>query len=209
MQLPIFEDKSDHVPEQLVDDTVIIATHIRKRRGRKSLPDNRPRVEVIPDLDDEEKVCRCDEPLSRIGEITCEKRDDIPAKVRFLSHVRNNYACKAYEGIKDEGPMVKIVQAPVALIPKPYATEGLLTHIVVSKFCDGLPFYRQEKIFSRIGVDLSRTTMANGMVKAARCCSPLVQPLQNEIRSGPLIYMDESPFQVLKEPGRENTSKRF
>jgi len=97
----------------------------------------------------------------------------------------------------------------LALIPKSNATAGLLAHIAVSKFADGLPLYRQEKIFFRIGVDLSRATMANWMVQTARCCAPLLDLLQDQIRSGPLINMDESPLQVLKEPGRANTSKSY
>lgn len=137
------------------------------------------------------------------------KLDYVSAKVIVQRHIRLKYACKDCEGVEDDGPTVTIAPAPVALIPKSNATEGLLAHIVVSKFADGLPLYRQEKMFSCIGVDLSRATMANWMVKAARCCSLLVELLQNEIRSGPLINMDESPLQVLKELGRKNTSKSY
>lgn len=209
LQLPIFEDKSNHEPEPLADDTVVIAAHKRKKRGRKPLPDHLPRVEIIHDLSDEEKICGCGKQKDCIGQEQCEKIDYIPAKVQVLRHIRLKYACKNCEGVDDDGPTVTIAPAPVALIPKSNATEGLLAHIVVSKFADGLPLYRQEKIFSRIGVDLSRATMSNWMVKAALCCSPLVELLQNEIRSGPLINMDESPLQVLKEPGRKNTSKSY
>jgi transposase len=189
LQLPIFEDKSDHVPEPLAD-TVAIAAHKRKKRGRKPLPDHLPRVEIIHDLSDEEKICGCGKQKDCIGQEQCEKIDYIPAKVQVQRHIRLKYACKDCEGVDDDRPTVTIAPAPVALIPKSNATEGLLAHIVVSKFADGLPLYRQEKMFSRIGVDLSRATMANWMVKAARCCSPLVELLQNEIRSGPLINMD-------------------
>jgi transposase len=204
LQLPIF--KTDQAPEPKADDTVVIAAHKRKKRGRKPLPDNLPRVEMIHDIPDDEKVCACGATLSRIGEDTCEKLDYIPAKVRVLRHIRYKYACKNCE---DDGPTVKIAPPPVALIPKSNATEGLLAHIAVSKFADGLPLYRQEKMFSRMGIELSRATMANWLVKAAQCCSPLLDLLHNEIRSGPLINMDETPIQVLKEPGRANTTKSY
>jgi transposase len=84
-----------------------------------------------------------------------------------------------------------------------------LAHIIVSKFTDALPLYRQLKIFIRMGVELPRATMANWAVKVAASCAPFIQMLQNEIRSGPLINIDESPLQVLKEPGRKNTTKSY
>jgi transposase len=210
-QLPIFGGTSagQADADQLADDNIVIAAHKRKKRGRKPLPDHLPRVEIIHDLSDEEKICGCGKLKNCIGKEQCEKLDYTPAKIQVQRHIRLKYACKGCEGVEDDGPTVMIAPPPVALIPKSNATEGLLAHIVVSKFADGLPLYRQEKIFSRIGVDLSRATMANWMVKAARCCSPLVELLQNEIRSGPLINIDESPLQVLKEPGRKNTSKSY
>jgi len=208
-QLPIFTDGSDPASEPDNDSTITIAAHARKKSGRKPLPSDLPRVDVIHDLGEEEKICQCGARLSRIGEDTCEKLDYIPAKVQVLRHIRYKYACKSCEGVEDDGPTVKIAAAPLALIPKSNATAGLLAHIAVSKFADGLPLYRQEKIFFRIGVDLSRATMANWMVQTARCCAPLLDLLQDQIRSGPLINMDESPLQVLKEPGRANTSKSY
>jgi transposase len=147
--------------------------------------------------------------LSRIGEDTCEKLDYIPAKVQVLRHIRYKYACKSCEGVDDDGPTVKIAPAPVQLIPKSIASEGLLAHIIVSKFADALPLYRQQKIFARLGVELSRATMASWAVKAAACCAPVIEMLEGQIRSGPLINIDESPLQVLNEPGRKNTSKSY
>jgi hypothetical protein len=102
-----------------------------------------------------------------------------------------------------------IAPGPVQLIPKSNATAGLLAHIAVSKFADRLPLYRQEKIFARLGIDLSRAVMAKWMVQAACNCTGLLDLLQNELQRGPLINIDESPFQVLNEPGRKNTSKSY
>ena len=92
---------------------------------------------------------------------------------------------------------------PVQLLPKSIAAEGLIAHLVVSKFADGLPLYRQQKIFGRLGIELSRATMANWVVKASQQCQPLIDLLQEEIRSGPLINVAENairPFVV----GRKN-----
>jgi transposase len=197
------------VPDSSTDDLIIIPEHGRKKRGRKPLPEDLPRIEVVHDIPDEQKQCQCGQMLSRIGEDTCEKLDYVPAKVRVIRHIRPKYACRSCEGTDDDGPTVKIAPPPVQLIPKSNATEGLLAHLIVSKFADGLPLYRQQKIFARLGVDLSRSTMAGWVVKAYRECIPLLNLLAEEIRSGPLINVDETPLQVLKEPGRANTTKSY
>ncbi len=210
-QLPIFDQAHDDqgVSETAVDDTIVVPCHKRNKPGRKPLPENLPRVEVIHDLAEEEKVCSCGARLSRIGQDTCEKLDYVPAKVRVLRHIRYKYACKSCQGVEDDGPTVKIAPVPVQLIEKSMATEGLLAHIIVSKFADALPLYRQQKIFARLGVELSRATMANWLVRVAQRSGPLIELLEQEIRGGPLIQMDETPLQVLKEPGRANTSKSY
>ena len=207
-QLPLFESNAPVEPVSN-DDDIVVPAHTRKKRGRKPLPADLPRVDVLHDLSDEEKRCACGAELSRIGEDTCEKLDYVPARVQVLRHIRPKYACKRCEGVEDDGPTVRIAPPPVQLIPKSIATEGLLAHIAVSKFADALPLHRQQKIFSRLGVDLSRATLANWMIQAAGCCQPIIELLQQEIRSGPLINVDESPFQVLREPGRRDTTKSY
>jgi transposase len=190
-------------------DEIIVAEHSRKKRGRKALPQDLPRVEVIHDLSEEEKICACGSPLSRIGEEVCEKLDIIPAKIQVIRHIRYKYACKSCEGVESNEPTVKIAAAAVELIPKSIATCGLLAHLLVAKFEDALPFYRQEKIFVRMGIELSRATMCNWAVKVAERIKPLMNLLHQEIRCGPFINIDETPVQVLNEPGRSNTSKSY
>ena len=207
-QLQLF--KPDETAEPvLADDDITVPEHTRKKRGRKPLPEDLPRVEVLHDIPEAEKRCACGVELSRIGEETCEKLDYIPAKIQVIRHIRPKYACKACEGVEDDGPTVRIAPPPEQLIPKSNATEGLLAHIAVSKFADALPLHRQQKIFDRLGVDISRSTMANWMIQAAGCCQPIVELMHQEIRSGPVINIDESPFQVLQEPGRSNTTKSY
>jgi transposase len=192
-----------------VGDKITVGAHTRKKRGRKPLPEDLPRIDIIHDLSEDEKQCGCGARLRCIGEEVCEKLDYIPARLRVERHIRYKYACKSCEGIDDDGPTVKIAPAPVQLIPKSNATAGLLAHIAVTKFADGLPLYRQQKIFSRLGIELCRAVMAKWMIQAAGHCNGLINLLQDEIRGGPLIGIDESPLQVLKEPGRKNTSKSY
>jgi len=210
-QVPLFSGDDNPATDstQASDETVVIAAHSRKKPGRKALPKDLPRIDIIHDLSEEQKQCVCGARLSRIGEEVCEKLDYIPAQLRVERHIRYKYACKNCEGVEDDGPSVRIAPAPVQLIPKSNATAGLLAHIAVCKFADGLPLYRQQKIFERLGIDMSRAVMAKWMVQAARRCAALIDLLQAEIRSGPLINIDESPLQVLNEAGRKNTSKFY
>jgi len=207
----LFDGKHSDPLEQVSsrDDRIQIGAHSRKKRGRKPLPEDLPRIEIIHDLSDDQKQCACGAELTCFGQELSEKLDYIPARLRVERHIRYKYACKNCEGVEDDGPTVKIAPLPVQLIPKSHATAGLLAHIAVSKFADGLPLYRQQKMFDRLGIELSRATMSKWMVQAAGRCSGLIDLLREQIRSGPLIGIDESPLQVLKEAGRKNTSKSY
>jgi transposase len=190
--------------------TVEVRAHRRRKTGRKPLPSEIPRVETIHDISDEEKQCACGQPMVRIGEEICEKLEVIPARIRVRRHVRPKYACHACEGSGDEGKAaVRVAPAPAQLLPKSIASPALVAYIVVGKFCDSLPFYRQEKQFARIGVDISRQDMANWSVAVYKRLRPLRQLLREQIREGPLVQIDETTVQVMGEPGRPNTSKSF
>ncbi len=208
-QLPLF-DMPENPPEEdeKVTETTV-AEHTRQKKGRKKLPENLPRVEVVHDLSEEEKVCPCGCKLSRIGEDVSEKLDIVPAKIQVIRNIRPKYACKNCEGVEDKDGAVKIAPVPPQIIPKGLATAGLLAYILIAKFCDALPFYRQEKQFIRLGIDIPRQTMCNWAMKAADACQPILALLQNDIRGGPLINADETSVQVLNEPGRPATKKSY
>lgn len=186
-----------------------IPAHTRKKPGRRPIPPDYPRVDVVHDIGDDEKVCACGCELSRIGEEVSEKLDIIPQKIQVIRHIRPKYACRNCEGVEDDGPTVKIAPMPPQIIGQGIVTPGLLAYILVNKFADGLPFYRQEKMFERLGVEVSRQNMSGWAIKAAAACEPLLELMHEHIRSGPLINMDETPVQVLKEPGRKNTTKSY
>lgn len=207
LQLCLFDEPELQEPEKT--DTITIPEYTRKKRGRKPLPKDLPRKEVFHDIDESEKVCACGCQLSRFGQEKSEKLDIIPAKIQVIRHIRYKYACKNCEGVEDDGPTVKIAPLPVQFISKGIATPGLVAHILVSKFEDALPFYRQEKIFNRLGVEISRSNMCGWAIKAAEYCDPLMELLHRKILSGPLVNIDETPVQVLQEPGRSNTSKSY
>ena len=209
-QLQLFDEVESCVAETSEkDDELVIAGHKRKKPKRKPLPEDLPRQEVIHDLQPEEKICACGAELSRIGQEVSEKLDIVPAKIRVIRHIRYKYACKSCEGVEDDGPTVKIAPMPPQIIDKSMATSGLLAYIATAKYVDALPLYRQEKIFLRYGIHLSRATMAGWMVKSAQACAPVISLLQKELLSSPLINADETPVQVLRESGRANTTKSY
>jgi transposase len=207
-QLHLFNE-AEALVEQDVQKELVIPEHTRQKPKRKPLPPELPRIEVIEDIDESEKVCECGAELSRIGEEVCEKLDIIPAKIRVIRIIRPKYACKSCEGVQSAGPTVKIAPPPPQIIPKGIASPGLVAHIAVSKYADALPLYRQEKIFSRCGIELTRSTMAGWMVMASEGCNPLMALLYKGLHSGPLINVDETTLQVLNEPGRANTTKSY
>ena len=198
---------SSQVPDA---QTVEVRAHSRRKSGRKALPPEIPRVETVHDISEEEKNCACGQQMSRIGEEICEKLEVIPARIRVRRHVRPKYACHACEGSGDESrAAVRIAAPPVQLLPKSIASPALVAYIMVGKFCDSLPFYRQEKQFARIGIELSRQDMANWSVAVFKRLRPLRELMRGEIKQGPLVAIDETTVQVLGEPGRPNTSKSY
>ena len=150
---------------QVPDDEVEVPAYKRKKRGRKPLPDNLPRVDVIHDLSDQEKMCACGCEKSRIGQEESEQLDIIPAKVQVIRHIRYKYVCKNCEGVEADEAAVSIAPMPEQIIPKSFATPGLLSYILTAKFVDALPFYRQEQQFRRLGVELCRATMCSRPAK--------------------------------------------
>jgi len=197
-------------PEEETEvEGIYVPAHKRKKRGRKPLPKDLPRVDVVNDIDDADKICGCGCELSRIGEEVSEQLDIIPAKVRVMRYIRPKYACKNCEGVEDNGPAVRVAPVQPQIIPKSIASYGLLAHILTGKFVDRTPFYHQEKQLARLGVEVSRTSMSNWSIQAAAACQPLLNLLQEVVQTGSFVNVDETTLQVLKEPGRSPTSKSY
>jgi transposase len=208
--LPLFDMPEPTDNEQDDDEEEIeIPAHKRKKRGRQALPEDLPRIERVHDIADADKICGCGCELSRIGEEVSEQLDIIPAQIRVIRNIRPKYACKNCEGLQDAGPSVKIAPVHPQIIPKSIVSSGLLAHILTGKFIDHTPFYRQESQFARLGVKISRTSMCNWALQAAAACQPLLNLLQDEVLSGFYVNIDETPLQVLRELGRDPTSKSY
>ena len=148
--------------------------------------------------------------MKRIGEEVSKKLDIIPARFQVIRHIRPKYACSKCEGSGDEDhPAVRIAPPPPQIIPKGIPTAGFVAYIVTAKYCDAVPLYRQEKQFSRIGIDISRSSLCGWVLDAAERCTVLVELMLDHVRAGPMIEMDETTVQVLGERERANTSKSY
>ncbi len=188
-----------------IEAEIEVPAYTRRKRGRRPLPDFLPVEEHLHDLPEAEKVCGTDA-SHRLVEISRETSDQlkfIPATVAIVRHIRPKYACPT---CKDG---VRIAPMPKLPIPKSIATPSLLAHVATSKYVDALPLYRQEKIFARLGVDLSRGTLAGWMLKMGELVEPLVERIRDEIRRGSFVQADETPFQVLKEAGKSAQSQSY
>jgi transposase len=152
--LPFSEGEQVSVdPSPSADESVVVAEHTRKKGGRKPLAADLPRVESLFDIDEADKLCACGSMRTKIGEERCEKLHHIPEKYFVEVQVRPYYACKKCDGSSDDhASPIRVAKVPATIIPKGIATADLLASIIVNKFCDHLPFHRQEQRLSRMGV---------------------------------------------------------
>jgi transposase len=191
-------NEAEALVEQLEAEQEAIS-YTRNKPTRKPLPKDLPREVVVHDIADEDKVCDCCHgELHKIGEDTAEKLEFIPAQVKVIEHVRPKYACRACE---KDGITNTIKQAPVSnsIIPKGYATPSLLSQIITSKYHYGLPLYRQETLFKQYGINLSRQTMADWMIKSQLALQILYERLREILLQQAVIQADETTLNVLKE----------
>jgi transposase len=187
-----------------------VASYSRTKRGRKAIDASIPREIEIIDIPEEEKTCACGAKLTKTGEEISEKLEFIPQKIYVKQTQRLKYACRNCEGTEDEeASAVRIAPVPPSIIPRGIASASLLSAIFTHKFEDHLPYYRQEKQFGRIGVELSRQDMSNWQQQTYNKLSPLFAMMKETVKGGPVIQMDETPVQVIGEEGREDTQKSY
>ena len=206
-QLGIF-DEAD-LPKNIdaiaaADEAIHIAAHDRKKSpGRKPLPEHLPREQRIYDLSEDEKVCACGHEMKHIKDEKSEQLEIIPAKVFIVEHLRKKYACKHCE------ETIKLAAMPAQPIPRSIAGPGLLSHVLVSKFEDHLPLYRQEQMLRRIGIDIPRSTLSLWVIRSAELLKPMMKIIHQGILNYDIAYSDETTVQVLKDPNKGVQSKKY
>ncbi len=203
-QLQLFDEAEAHAnDEPLNAELTEKITYERKKPTRKPLPKDLPREQVIYDVDESEKHCACGCEKQRIGEEVSEQLEVIPASVKVIQHIRPKYACNRC----DAG--VSIAAMPALFLPKSIASPSLVAHIIVNKYQDHLPLYRQQQIWTRANVDIPRNTMCGWIMKAYEKCLPLKAFLIQDLLSSDYLQVDETTLQVMNESGKKNTSKSY
>jgi transposase len=168
-----------------------------RRRNLGALPTHLPRIEVLVDIADKNCPC-CGGVLHAIGEDTSEMLDLVPAQLRVKVLRRPRYACRACEEAVVQAP------APERPITGGMATEALLAHVLVAKYADFLPLYRQAGIFARQGIELDRSTLCDWVGRACWWLEPLWRLLRRHVMGSTRIFADDTTLPVL-DPGRGRT----
>src|SRR3954449_13102615 len=168
-----------------------------RRRNLGTLPAHLPRIEVLVDVEDKSCPC-CGGALHTIGESREEMLDLVPAQLRVKVIRRPRYGCRACEGAVVQAP------APERPVTGGMATEALLAHVLVAKYGDFLPLYRQAGIFARQGIDLDRSTLCDWVGRACRWLEPLWRLLHRHVLASTRIFADDTTLPVL-DPGRGRT----
>ena len=171
----------------------------RRQINRGALPAHLPREEIAIDVAD--KICACCGSLKRrIGEDVSERLDVIPAQFKVIVTRRPKYACAACAGEVVQAP------APERLIENGIPTEALIAHVLVAKYADHTPLYRQAQIYARQGITLDRSTLADWVGRAAFALRPVHAKLLEQLKQSTKLFADETTAPVL-DPGRGCTKK--
>src|SRR5881227_2600897 len=169
----------------------------KRRSNRGSLPAHLPRIEIVVDLEDKTCPC-CQGELHRIGEDKSERLDLVPAQFRIVVTRRPKYVCRSCEDGVLQAP------TPARLIEGGLPTEATVAQVLVSKYADHLPLYRQAQIYARQGVNLDRSTLADWVGRAAFLLRPVHERLLDRLKASSKLFADETTAPVL-DPGRGRT----
>lgn len=186
-----------------------VREYIRRKCGRKAIDDSTPTKQIYHDIPEEEKVCACGCRLKKVGENSTKRLRIIPAKMYAIEDIYPKYACPNCEGSGDEdNPVFR--QAPAAryFIPKSIATNELLAYVMTNKFCEHMPFYRQEKAFERRCITVTRADMSNWQEQIYERLKPLDSLIMEHIKTGTTMNMDETTVRVLKYKNRTENENR-
>ncbi len=175
---------------------------------RRPLPESLPRVERILDLSAAEKAALGPD-WRLIGYDASEQLAVIPRQPYVIVFQRAKYAPIDELLIDGDGPAVRIAPRAPQILPKSMAHSSLLAEVVAGKFIDALPLYRQEKIFAREGIEVSRRSMSSWIIQLDQRLAPMMAAIKRVLYEGAVIHIDETRLQVLDEPGRAATQQSF
>jgi transposase len=201
----------DSSPQDASDEKTITYTRGRKSVGhRQEMLSDLPVEEREYRLPEDEQVCSCcGGPMHEMSTQTRDELTVIPAQWKVIRHIRYIYSCRYCERNEINVPIVT-APAPAPLIPKSLASPSALAYIMGMKFVEGMPLYRLEKHFERLGVmGLSRALLSNWMIKGGERLEVICDRLKESLLLQPILHADETTLQVLREDGRRAQSNSY
>lgn len=204
-QQRLFDLPEEAVPAPPDESTVLPERTVARRKGhgRQPLPKHLPRKRIEHDLPEDQKRCGCGREKTRIGEDTSEQLEFVPASLFVQEHVYPKYACSCCkQGVASSAPVSQPIE-------KGLPGAGLLAYVIVSKYHDSLPLYRQQDILARQGVELSRSTLCGWMRASANLLEPLYLLLQARVLSSGVLWTDDTPTPVLDPLQDKTRTGRF
>lgn len=213
-QMSLFDEVENNAdPDAKEPDLVAVEKHLRKKKyaGQKEdLVKNIPHNKVLHTINESDRTCeRCGSTMVRVGEefIRTEVQF-IPAKLKVIDHYRETYECRTCR--KKGMPYMEKAPVPAAPVMHSLASASTIAWLIHQKFELGVPLYRQEKEWADMGLSLSRATMSNWLLVVYRdWLSHVVERLKQELLKQKYLHIDETHVQVLKEPGRKNTTDSY
>lgn len=173
-----------------------------KGHGRRPIGDHLPRRDVLHDVPEEQRTCSCGRAKTKIGEDVTEQLDYIPGKIEVLRHIYPKYVCSC---CKDGVTTAPTASGPIA---GGLAAPGLLAFVVVGKFVEHMPLYRQQDELARANILISRSTLCGWLEQCAQLFKPLVELMHKEVLKSDVIQGDETPVPVL-DRSRDSTRKGY
>jgi len=211
-QMQLFNEAESEAKPSLPEPAMEEVTyHRRKRQGhREAQLENLPVETIEYRLPPEEQVCSCcGEDLHEMSTEVRQELKVIPAQVSVVKHVRYVYSCRRCEREDIQTPIVTAAM-PAPVLPGSVASPSAIAHIMTQKYVEGMPLYRQEQQLSRLGIELSRQTMANWMIQGAEWwLRPLYDRMHEHLLKRDILHADETTLQVLREPGRSAESTSY
>jgi len=200
MELELVFDEIPEPQEDLFEqpeEPTETITYTRKKKtvGRRIDTSSLPREQIIHDLTEEEKTCKCGGKLEKFGEDKSEQLEYIPAQIKVIEHICSKYSCNCCE-------TVKTAAKPEMPIAKSMATPSLITEVIIKKYEHQLPWYRQSKIFAQDGIDIPANTICNWFLQAGEVLEPLRSELKNQLNHIHVLQADETPVKVLQKKSK-------
>jgi transposase len=191
------EVQQDEVATESDEEATETITYTRKKKtvGRKIDTSKLPREQIVYDLTEEEKNCKCGGRLEKFGEDKSEQLEYIPAQLKVIERICAKYSCNCCE-------TVKTASKPEMPIAKSMAAPSLIAEVVIKKYEHHLPWYRQSKIFAQDGIDIPANTICNWFLQAGEVLSPLNVALKQQLNRTGVLQVDETPVKVLRKDAK-------